>query len=98
MLKILECKFADQVYTNYLNEQYSLKGCKSTLDLDKLYEYIDILKIKIELLKVQFKHFREKSLLYPSMISGTDLRDFYQKEVILDKCDKIFLEKIKTLI
>lgn len=98
MLSALQCKWADLVYLRWQQREYALKECNGHVDVRTLGEYIEILKRKIELLKYKYRSFNNVPLLYQSWIRKTSLQDFYQKEIILKKCDKKFLEKIQKYI
>ena len=51
ILSKLKCKFADNIYSSYIKEQYAFKGCKDDLDIDEIKDYILIMEEKIKLLK-----------------------------------------------
>lgn len=95
ILTKLKCKFGEFVYSDYISNVYGVKKCKSNIDLDQLRDYIYILENKIKILKYDFLNCeRNKELIQPSIIYKTDINRFYEKDTILTKCDRKFLEKI----
>ena len=98
MLTQLKCKFADLVYVNFKKEEYALKPCTSTIDINLLYSYIDTFEQKLKNLKYKFEKMVETTLIYPSVINKTNVERFYEKDLYLKECDRNFLEKIKQFI
>ncbi len=90
ILTKLKCKFAENVYSSYIKEQYALKGCKDEVDIDELRDYILLMEEKIKLLKYNFKTNNQK----PVRLNRTSIEYFFEKENSLTNCDKKILEKI----
>jgi len=90
----LKCQFADEIYSLYLTEQYSIKKCKSDLDIDELRDFILLLEEKLSLLKYNFYSLEKNCIIEPSRLEKTSLEYFYEKEKFLTKCDRKILEKI----
>jgi hypothetical protein len=87
----LKCNFADGMYSKYIKELYSLKGCSTNEDIDQLRDYIFLLESKIKLLKYSLN---KKCDLLPIRLNKNDISNFYENEKYLTKCDRKFLEKI----
>jgi len=95
MLYKLRCKFSDLVYISWKKEQYELKSCKTDIDIELLFDYIDVFEKKLNSLRYKFS---SNNLTYPSRINRTNIERFYEKDLYLNKCDRKFLEKVKQFL
>jgi hypothetical protein len=89
VLKKLKCKFAEAVYSSFVQEKYSLKKCNE-IDKDELKDYILIIEEKLKLLKYNFKNNEQIAL----RLNKTSIEYFFEKENSLTECDRKLLEKI----
>lgn len=94
-LDALKCKFADKVYTFYVQEQYDLKKCTSEKDFEVMQTYIELLEKKLEIIKYTYT---KSDYDFYNSINETDINTLLNDEEYLTECDNKLIHAVKQLL